>query len=1690
MAQYDDDTPPEGYRWQYFGDPSRDQASGRYPVPIETPTGEGSGRPIAPHREVAGEVPGTGPSLDQMRFELAQQQPMQDPQSKSLRDTLMNLPLEIRDQAMALGEVGASIFGSMVSPVVGAAAGVGKNLYDYVDKGKIDPAATKDFANTAAGYASYVPTIPSAQHIMQLLGEAPAYFMGTGQGLPPIVSGINPRALQAPRGTTGALTAGVKRDVKQFDNDVFNAQRGITPGYATLGSEFSDAFVTPRPTVYEMLAGLEPSNVPSTASAAVKPKGKGTWVQELSTRNLGELQTWNSHLAVPQLIALNKLPEASYDILRHYLDTVLKDQPLSTKTGLFAHAGRNFQRAKTSPQVFTSADEYISGVNKTIEETNKTLPVAEQKPLLMLPSAFLEINNAHSQWLEGPGLKYVMTQMGTGLKHDPLLKDIEARDWNFMGGDRTDWQHEADLIRAAAQDVHMLDPNYNPLTGDVGSVTTSTDAGRAYENLTDLLVKSMPKSELGPTRGVDLSKMSAEDVLAEYGYKLSSNIRHYLDDFIKKWDKAEDDNDMPKLDALAKEYLEQMQYLNTQPDLMKNYGIDASLTDSAFARTPEHTPVYNLPVEPGGLTNPFDVLSKRVFEALLKGDIDPSRISNVSVQRVANELWKDELARRAKVKEADVDYKNWKIEHKAAMPGDDLSDGSKMVIYDDTVEPDVLTRGLSADTWELDHCVADACIDARGDYKGRRYVPVMDPRTGKMVPRPDDSEELITRFIDSVIQGESRIASLYDKNNDIQATLELEPGDGPYREMGEDVTQIMGYHDKAVHPAAWPAIVEWLNKNADKIGTVLPSALEHVSPSGLMDIPEGVSPVRKLYPQYKDAGELTDFRELGDITESLPDADYTIDPHALDELFHFMSDTALRTIDDKFEAIYKPITGQDIPDSLQFLGPPDFDRIEQALGKNSPEYAAFEKLYDEANNIDMGAAFENQVGRFFRPNDVKAYAAANGIDLSPQPIDIATANESQLKYRSQYLDRAIKQLNLKYNNATDGATHQAITDDVNMIKYEQEAIAERLKTMTGKDVLGADRPVATYNSDQIAQLRQAVNQYLERGQFDTLQNYDLNLMVYPLLGLDDQNSQLPGNLHRQLVGMMLSPLTTVAEFKDMYTRAGQGALMGSVLDQDQIANAQHILSDWAIAHGHNIKPVGGRAQGGIIRMAEGGQASKEDEAALFADNIDQMRYELTKKNSGPVWDETGKQIDPNTGKPIQAPFQFDMANRSTVLPMKYRADADWQKSVMAKPEEKGWDWALPGMLASPINALSRGMRDPNVVDANEVAMTMIGGSLGLSHARPASAGSSGAVTKISHSPEYYHGSDVKGLTILDPAASMGRRSEGSSIWVTPDETFAAGYPKKQTGSIYTAPLSTSGFAKVDANFTSNRAISPDAMIYHSNGEVTPVSSLGQKVSTDQLAAYARSKGDLGLRIMNVGDMGSGQFAGIGPNPSMYGESVAVFNPLKVSGERNVSDVAKQYAAVENTKPLTEKQFYSRYSQHVDIRNRENQRGAETLKSIQESGWKPGFSVNTLPPYRGGTPTNVVDKKLAPRTGDYVYLVPNTFTTKTGNGLKINEGWTPKPYEAVRVTEDYPDMYKEYLKAFNAKAQGGAVRMADGGAVTDTLDKMVKNPQASTLLNLDLPNLIAAKQQVRAMKRGGKVEFSNNIDDMRYALTRR
>lgn len=119
------------------------------------------------------------------------------------------------------------------------------------------------------------------------------------------------------------------------------------------------------------------------------------------------------------------------------------------------------------------------------------------------------------------------------------------------------------------------------------------------------------------------------------------------------------------------------------------------------------------------------------------------------------------------------------------------------------------------------------------------------------------------------------------------------------------------------------------------------------------------------------------------------------------------------------------------------------------------------------------------------------------------------------------------------------------------------------------------------------------------------------------------------------------------------------------------------------------------------------------------------------------------------------------------------------------------------------------------------------------------------------------------------------------------------------------------------------------------------------------------------------------------------------------------------------KPLTEAQFYRKYSQHIDLRGRGGT-AEDNLRNILENGFNQSANVNTLPAYRGGQPRNVVDMKLAPRSGDVVYLVPNEATREMGNGRVINTGWKPADHEVLRITQDYPSLYEEYLAALARK----------------------------------------------------------------------
>jgi len=427
-------------------------------------------------------------------------------------------------------------------------------------------------------------------------------------------------------------------------------------------------------------------------------------------------------------------------------------------------------------------------------------------------------------------------------------------------------------------------------------------------------------------------------------------------------------------------------------------------------------------------------------------------------------------------------------------------------------------------------------------------------------------------------------------------------------------------------------------------------------------------------------------------------------------------------------------------------------------------------------------------------------------------------------------------------------------------------------------------------------------------------------------------------------------------------------------------------------------------------------------------NQDEMRYALSLH---PEQQKTWFQNFIN-----DTPTRLDMEGRDTFFPFKY-SNPELGNSVMNQRE-----WALPGIVARGLNlftAPTRSVTDPEFkpeYEAAEFGLGTMGGGLGLSHAAPAPSGSIGMATRTAPNlVEHFHGSDTKGLTVLDPAASQGRRSEGSSVWFKNNPAEAAEYPKKNSGVVYTAPLDTSNFAVVDANFTSNKAIHPDAVIYHSNGETTPVSMLGEKVTTDAIAAHSRAKGDPGVRILNVGDKGSGRVRSEEP----YGESVAVHSPVKPTAERTLKEIEQPR------------------SQTIKVNEREI---PVTMNPVDErSGYKI-VNVKTQPFEEAFKQT---DQYIGPR----------------GTGNTISDRYK----KVGEFLKDAPSMQVGNVHV----RENGTVIFGDGrhryAYLRDSgLNKIPIAMDDEAIANAEANGYLAKRK-------GGQITFANDLDAMRHELTR-
>lgn len=119
-------------------------------------------------------------------------------------------------------------------------------------------------------------------------------------------------------------------------------------------------------------------------------------------------------------------------------------------------------------------------------------------------------------------------------------------------------------------------------------------------------------------------------------------------------------------------------------------------------------------------------------------------------------------------------------------------------------------------------------------------------------------------------------------------------------------------------------------------------------------------------------------------------------------------------------------------------------------------------------------------------------------------------------------------------------------------------------------------------------------------------------------------------------------------------------------------------------------------------------------------------------------------------------------------------------------------------------------------------------------------------------------------------------------------------------------------------------------------------------------------------------------------------------------------------------PIDEKRFSREYAQHIDIRGRRSGLALANRQAILRDGFRKGFNVNALPPSRGLPYTTIIEAGFAPLLGDVVYLAPRGAWRSRPNGMEVQDGWRPQPWEAVVIGQEDVGrpMYEVMVRAWN------------------------------------------------------------------------
>jgi hypothetical protein len=469
------------------------------------------------------EIPGT-PTIDQQRYELTMKGRQEaENRARTTRDSLTAM-----DPSGTLGIVDAlkTVGKAVVAPI----AYVGGNAFDWLQTGKVDPAKSKARGEKLENWMT--PKTQEGGELLEEIGKVGPAITGSemGFGMHPNLwaSGIG---LTTPKQTAAGLRLGSER-VAPFAKDV-----------GSMASELYMSGKMPGMVAPNMYA-VSPDGKPSKVLAPANETGfySPTEAAALNLqRKSGAGQAFLNDIMKGENVKADEIKTMG-------LDTFLKDKKNVTADEVRDYIAQNK----------IQLGESVYGYRRPPEAKPES-----PEDFLRFENLGEEIDSARNFEAETKAPKFESYQLPGGENYREIVltlptKIVSEDEARVILGAKPDAKlTKADIEFASRKNAQDYKSSHWDESNPLAHLRVSD---RVTDGKKTLLVDEVQSDwhqagrEQGYKNDIDMPSMSADELLMDYGDKLSSGQKDYLKDFTARWDRAEQEGNTNRLDNLSIEY--------------------------------------------------------------------------------------------------------------------------------------------------------------------------------------------------------------------------------------------------------------------------------------------------------------------------------------------------------------------------------------------------------------------------------------------------------------------------------------------------------------------------------------------------------------------------------------------------------------------------------------------------------------------------------------------------------------------------------------------------------------------------------------------------------------------------------------------------------------------------------------------------------------------------------------------------------------------------------------------------------------------------------------------------------------------------------------------------------------------------------------------------------------------------------